>query len=291
MKIWVAVALILSCITLLNAQTNLTGNIGGMTLEQSGNPFIVMDNVTIPTGKSLIIKEGCVFLFKPFTGIIVDGSLIVEGAFEKPVVFTSVNNNKYNPEATILANPFDWNGILITPKAGKVKLSNFVLEFSVYGVKSQKEELTINNGTFVHNGQYNVMIKDIIKPVADNLPFALVNSKEQTAYVKNSNWRKPFAIGTGVIGIAGLGVTGYFMYQRSEYAIKYTKASTQVQRDNYFTKQESYLSYAVISGITSGVLLSTGIVLYFWNNKKSNDKVTISPIMGNTNGIMVGLNF
>jgi hypothetical protein len=56
----------------------------------------------------------CAFLFKPFTGMIVDGSLKAEGTLQNPVVFTTVNDGKYNPNSRQLPNPFDWNGIQVS---------------------------------------------------------------------------------------------------------------------------------------------------------------------------------
>ena len=46
-----------------------------------------------------------------------------------------------------------------------------MLEYSVYGVKSLKEEFVISNGTFTHNGQFHVTVNDSIKNVSDNIPF------------------------------------------------------------------------------------------------------------------------
>jgi hypothetical protein len=127
----------------LVAETTLSGKIDDMTIDQSGNPFIITGNVIVPSGKKLVIKEGAILLFKPFTGLLIEGSLSVEGSLEKPVVFTSENDTTYNTSPKQFANPFDWNGILITQKAKFVKLSNFVLEYSVYGIKAQMEGFII----------------------------------------------------------------------------------------------------------------------------------------------------
>jgi hypothetical protein len=154
------------------AKTHLSGNIGGMTFTPSGNPYLVSDNIIIEPNKKTVIKAGCAFLFKEFSGMRVDGELIVKGTLDSPVVFTSANDSLFSQHAQQLANPFDWNGILITEKATGVELSNFILAYSVYGIKSQKEKFSIINGTFKANGQFHVTVKDSIKPVVDGMPCA-----------------------------------------------------------------------------------------------------------------------
>lgn len=293
MKFW---SIIVLSITILNAQTNLTGTIGGMTLEQSGNPFIIGDNLTIPEGRQVTIKEGCVFLFNPFTGIIVQGSLIVEGKLDNPVVFTCINDHKYNQEATELPNPFDWNGILITPKAEKVKLSNFELKYSVYGVKSQKESLVINNGTFKHNGQFHLTVKDIVKPVVDDIPFSIMNSVEERMdenekRKRNTVWVKPAAIGTGIAGIASLGAGAFYLSRKFKYEDKYSSAKTQPELDRYISKQESYLRKATVTGVIGGILLPAGITTYLWYKNNRNKNVALYPVIGPENGFAIEFKF
>ncbi len=164
----------------LYAQTNLSGNIAGMVLTSEGNPYIISDNLIIPENKRVIIKEGCVFLFKPFTGIVVGGSIIGEGTLDNPVIFTTINDNNYfkfndsthYEETPQLPNPFDWNGILIKKSASIVNLSNFSLKYSVYGIKSKTENIIVSNGTFQSNGQFNITITGMIEKVADGLPFS-----------------------------------------------------------------------------------------------------------------------
>ncbi len=156
------------------------------------------------------------YLFKPFTGFVIEGSLTVAGSIEKPVVFTSENDAKYNPAPQQLANPFDWNGIYITQKAQIVKLSNFMLEYSVYGVKSLKEEFVISNGTFTHNGQFHVTVKDSIKNVSDDIPFSFGKKYEKQLNAENKSgnkttWRKPVGIGLTGLGLAAIGARGLLL--------------------------------------------------------------------------------
>jgi hypothetical protein len=287
---------------ILSAQTVLSGSLTDMTLNRSGNPFIVADNLTVPEGTSLIIQEGCLFLFKPFSGIIVDGSIQVQGTLESPVIFTTENDSKYNPESRQLPNPFDWNGILVNDKARTVKLSNFILEYSVYGIKSLKEEFVINNGTFSRNGQFHVTVKDEIKPVIEDIPFNLgassdsqKNNKGESAKPAGESgnstdsspkWVKPVALATSITGGVTLG-TGVFFFGRVIYSYyRYIDLDEQ-EKSSFRNKFNSSWTPALVFSISGGVLLATGVSVYVWD--KSKTRVSLSPVIGDGCGVMVSM--
>ncbi len=160
------------------AETHITGDITGMTFEAGGNPYIVEQDILIPAGNRAVIKEGCIFLFKPFTGLTVHGHLLVDGTPERPVVFTSINDGEFNSAGEQLPNPFDWNGILVGRESGTVSLKNFSLRFSVYGIKSQNTNIQIENGLFKQNGQFHFTINDKIQFVQDNIPYSYSPTEE-----------------------------------------------------------------------------------------------------------------
>jgi hypothetical protein len=280
----------------LYSETRLSGKLGNMTIERAGNPFVVTDNLIVPEGKTLTIAEGAILLFKPFTGLIVEGSLVVEGGLANPVLFSTENDPKYNPASTQLPNPFDWNGILINPKARYVKLSNFVLEYSVYGVKSQKEEFIITNGTFTRNGQFHVTVNDAIKNVVDDVPFnfgkEFDGKNRKTRASAKATWRKPVGIGLGVAGLVALGAGGYFLYLSNDYASKYANAGTKKQANNFTDKKNSSLTTAGICAVGGLVSGACGIVLMLWKpHTVAEKKVSITPVFGGYNGILITLNY
>jgi hypothetical protein len=276
------------------SQTTLSGNIGGLTLEASGNPFLVTDNLTIPEGKMLIVKNGCVILFKAFTGLIVNGALSVEGTLEKPVVFTSEYDDRYNSQSKQLPNPFDWNGILISQKASNVKLSNFILEYSVYGVKSQKEEFIINNGTFSRNGQFHVTVGDQIKNVVEDIPFNFGKEPEtdkkpiKTAAPGASH--KPVAIVTGVTGAVSLGVSGLFFSRMLGYLKEYDASSQKSVQNAAMENAMTARNTGIVFAAAGAALVTTGIVIHVRDRRASTaKKVTINPILGINCGVAVSL--
>ncbi len=156
----------------LFAETHLSGDIKTATIDSTGNPYIVDQDIVVPAGKKVTIKEGCVFLFKGFTGLNVFGQINVAGSAKHPVVFTSVNDGDYNPKSDQLPNPFDWNGMLIAKESGGALLEDFSLRYSVYGVKSQTANVSIRGGVFRQNGQFHFTINEKIQYVQDNIAYS-----------------------------------------------------------------------------------------------------------------------
>jgi hypothetical protein len=84
--------------TFLNSHafTLLSGDICGKTLDKLNSLYLVKEDIFIPGGETVIIKEGVALLFNSFTGLSVFGSLHVEESFEEPVTFTSINDVNHN---------------------------------------------------------------------------------------------------------------------------------------------------------------------------------------------------
>jgi hypothetical protein len=286
------------CFSAGHARTDLSGNISAMTISAEGNPFVVKDNIIIPKNGHMTITQGCQMFFKPYTGIIVEGSLSIDGTPEERVLFTSINDSMSEEKTNQPANPFDWNGILVTKQAQNISLRNFVIKYSVYGIKSQNANMTIDNGIFNGNGQFNCTVNDKIMPVVDNLAFNYENGKRDDSTPKPQKVRKsslllPVTIGvTAVTGAAALGLMGYYLQQRSASISSYDKATTQIARSDYIEKINLNTRNAVIYGVTGGVLLGTaGVLGVVYYNEKKEQKVSVCPIIGPETGLVVGFAF
>jgi hypothetical protein len=156
----------------ISAETHLSGEIQSTSFDASGNPYLVDKDIIVPTGKTLTIKEGCVFLFSGFSGLNVFGNLAVEGSTQNPVIFTCVYDGDFNRKSQQLPNPFDWNGIIIAKESGSAHFQNFQLRYSVYGIKSQNTAMTVQNGIFRQNGQFHFTMNDKIQYVQDNISYS-----------------------------------------------------------------------------------------------------------------------
>lgn len=262
------------------AETHITGSITDMTFESGGNPFIVEQDIMIPEGKKVVINSGCVFLFKPFTGLSVHGHLVVEGTQEAPVMFTSINDGEFNAQSEQLANPFDWNGILVSRESGTVIIQNFSLRFSVYGIKSQNLNIQIENGLFRQNGQFHFTINDKIQFVQDNIPYSysgsgdavtgkpvknLSSTTNKQAKKSSSTSIKIFrysSLGIGVIGTASSAIFGALSMDSYSRWSDTTDASYSINYKKNEERFKSNLAASIVTGVI-GILGLTGFGISF----------------------------
>jgi len=268
------------------AETHLIDDIGGKTFEASGNPYIVDKDVVIPQNTQVTVKQGCVFLFKSFTGMNVFGSLVVEGTVQSPIVFTSINDANYNTAAEQLPNAFDWNGIYIAETAGAVKLRNFKLMFSVFGIKAKKDDIVIQNGDFKQNGQFHFTINDNIHFVQDNISYSYNAEKEQERVEKPVEDKRPAPekeekkdmtgaakkrrvaavtlLGVGSASLISTIITGIVASNNFE------KAETVPGKYEFYdNKFQAARTITVITGIVSGVTLPVSLFLFVKKDKST----------------------
>ncbi len=275
----------------LFSATHLSDDIGGKIFEPSGNPFIVDQDVVIPKNTQTVIKAGCVFLFKSFTGINIFGSMLVEGTVEKPVVFSSINDANYYPEASQLPNAFDWNGIYVTEGSGDVKLRNFKLMYSVFGIKSKKNEITIQSGHFKQNGQFHFTINDNIHYVQDNISYSYNVEKKEAPVTtqttqpaeaekkpekketsKKSRGRKIAAITFLGIGVASGVPTIITGVKAAQYKDKAKHAATLDEFYSYDDKYQNTSLSTIITGITCGCTIPVSLFLFIKKDKSTMTK-------------------
>jgi hypothetical protein len=234
----------------LRAETRLSGELRSSSLDASGNPYIVDKDISVPAGKQLTIREGCVFLFNGFTGLAVLGDLSVEGSTDKPVIFTSINDGDFNPKSTQLPNPFDWNGIIITRESGSVHMQNFQLRYSVYGIKSQNTLMTIQNGVFRQNGQFHFTMDDKIQYVQDNIPYSynIGSSTDKTNKSDTVTNKKPAKKSAqsntrNIIRYSSLGVGVIGLVAGTVFAIEANKTNNRINEiNNIVNMDKSQLS-------------------------------------------------
>jgi hypothetical protein len=278
-----------------NANSRLAGELHDTTFTIKGNPYFVDDLLTIPKGTKVIIEEGCIFLFNPYTGIEVNGNLIVKGKPKSKVVFTSANDAHYNPETQVFANAFDWNGLTFNLTSDTVQLENFHLAYSVYGIKSMNGRMVIHNGTFRDNGQYDCVINETIQkinpdssfsfnyspPVQDSLGGHRVLSPVELKNRKKNIVALSF-LGLGLIagGVDGYLFSKYIVYRDS---VQNLRGFTGKGLSDLKEKRTFYKSAAIAGASVGGALLVSAFVTYIIPVKDKDTKSSslyISPVDG-----------
>jgi hypothetical protein len=147
----------------------LSGELTG-TLT-SDRPYLVVGDIYVTPGSTVILDAGTVLLFDGFTGLHVQGTLYAKGTPEKPVIFTS-KNDPVNPAATVTPAPFDWNGIDVYENAVGTDFTGCVIKYSVYGIRSQTGYLKIVNTIFSDNGKSDFTVKEERKDLERGVPFS-----------------------------------------------------------------------------------------------------------------------
>lgn len=169
--------LLFFCITsLVYAQKSASGKpipsdtlIGALPslLRYSERPYIVTSNIEVPPDRTVTIEPGTVLLFRNFTGIHIRGRLIARGTPEKPIIFTSEYDRRYNPASVREANPFDWDGIYMTLNSMGTQLTHVTIAYSVYCITSESKFIRLDPLTVIDNGKSIITIEQQEYPLTD----------------------------------------------------------------------------------------------------------------------------
>jgi hypothetical protein len=144
----------------------LVGDLPKVVLAEKG-PYLVTSDIFVPAGKVVTVEAGTVFLFRNFTGIHVQGTLLAKGTEAKPVLFSSENDKRFNPKSTLLPNAYDWNGIFIHDDAIGTDLQHVEVCYSVYGINSLTRFIRLVDVVFKENGRANLTIEGQTQNVTD----------------------------------------------------------------------------------------------------------------------------
>jgi hypothetical protein len=154
-------ALLYAAVAANTASANFETLVGDLpkTILATRGPYLITSDIFVPAGKVVTVEAGTVFLFKNFTGLHVQGTLVVKGTAGQPVVFSSENDKRFNPQTSLIANPYDWNGIFIHDDAIGTDLQHIEVAYSVYGINSLTKFIRIVEGVFKENGRANFTVE------------------------------------------------------------------------------------------------------------------------------------
>jgi hypothetical protein len=138
-------------------------------LRYSERPYLVTSNIEVPPDKTVTIEPGAVLLFKNFSGLHIRGRLIARGTPEKPIVFTSEYDRRYNPSSARDANPFDWDGIYMTLNSLGTQFTHVTIAYSVYCITSESKFIRLDPLTVIDNGKSVITIDQQEYPITDTL--------------------------------------------------------------------------------------------------------------------------
>ena len=80
--------------------TLVSGNVSG-TWSPSGNPYVIVDNCTVPHDKTLTIMPGTEVIIGQGLNLTVTGNIIAKGTAAERIVFTAPNTTTYWGSVTV----------------------------------------------------------------------------------------------------------------------------------------------------------------------------------------------
>ncbi|MDQ3235063.1 MAG: right-handed parallel beta-helix repeat-containing protein, partial [Pseudobdellovibrionaceae bacterium] len=131
---------------------DISGNIAGIW-DKKMNPVYVVGDITLKTGKTLVVKEGVQVYFDPNARFYVEGALLkIVGTAAEPVLFTSLT-----PEQT-------WQGIRVCSAAtcdsedvkGKLEIRHAIFE------RARKADNNPNDVTWRRGGVFNIRMSETV---------------------------------------------------------------------------------------------------------------------------------
>lgn len=251
------------------------------TVAASEKPYLVVSDIEVPFGKTVTIEPGAVFLFQNFTGFQVQGQLVAEGTKEKSIIFTSEFDGRYNPDTSLIANPFDWNGIYIHKDAFGTRLKYCKINYSVYGINSVTRLIRINPCIFFANGKVHLTIADSLHHVEDEKPYNYVlttrDAKAEGVSIKlvdDPKSRKRNIIRyTSAVFLAGgvvAAIYGYNRYDESKSNFdelssdNYENLHHNTKKDWEEARKDKNLDFSLTSvGVGASLLGAIGLIWTF----------------------------
>jgi hypothetical protein len=243
----------------------LLGDLPKTVLAETG-PYLVTSDIYVPAGKTVVVEPGTVFLFKNFTGLHVQGTLIAKGTADTPVVFSSENDKRFNRDASLIPNPYDWNGIFIHNDAIGTDLQHVEIAYSVYGINSLTKFFRILNGVFRENGRANLTIEGQAQTVtAEPYSYSLSVKNAAVDGVPVKILSDPDAPRRNLVRYSGVSVLVVGVVAGAVFTTQWdaSKKRMGVVANDLFTYQNSDFTAAQSARNTNAALMTAGYVIGF----------------------------
>ncbi|MBD3420356.1 MAG: hypothetical protein GF398_09595 [Chitinivibrionales bacterium] len=227
------------------------------------SPYVVVSDIFVPQGKTVIIEAGTILLFNNFTTLQVMGMLLARGNSKSPIVMTSINDKDYNPASTVDPAPFDWNGVVIHESGIGTQMVYCAIIYSVDGIHSMTKFIRLTPCVLMNNGRANFTLEGIKQDVEDGpYEYALATGDPGAQGLSAGLLEDPAAprrnfFRYGGIGLAATGAiigvlfTERFVRDKDRVEALSTKDARNLAQNSSRTWQEAW---STMSGTRNGML-------------------------------------
>jgi hypothetical protein len=175
-------------------------------VKNTGKPYLVTADITVPPGMSVVIESGTRLLFKNFSGLQVYGTLLARGTAERPIIFTSENDRARGSSSATEPAPYDWNGITVTENAVGTSFEYCQVSYSLYGINDLAADIALRKCMFFQNGKSDFVYKGVKQTVLPG-PFTFLPLGEKPAAAVAAVAPPPARKRSGVkIGLQAAGI-------------------------------------------------------------------------------------
>ena len=288
------------CILLIGTsygETPIFGNIAGRTFNPSEGPYIIENDIEIPSGQKCIIPAGVIFLFKRQTIFHIHGDLIIEGANNNKVVFTSYKDPQFSQVKNVDPTEIYWIGLQISNSAQEILLKDLTIKYARLPIESMASSIILENVIFSDNmssqalfsymGNDQIVTPDQVynfpipeTPPEDRAYSLLEASKPATSEVSSSPkpniapeplqetpWYKKKGFRSNLLtsSIIGVGIGGYCFISANTHAKKRDKQEKVYRApDGRYTndhQRKAYDSYNKERKTTENLLIAGSVSL------------------------------
>lgn len=135
----------------LHPQVTLPGGVLFGVFKKEDGPFLITDNVVVPSGQLLEFGPGSViYIGGEYTTITVFGQIFARGTSAEPIIFRSA---KRDPK------PWDWDRIYCRSRNLSI-FEHCTISHANYGVFIENGSASITHSVFNHNSLYGVVVKN-----------------------------------------------------------------------------------------------------------------------------------
>jgi parallel beta-helix repeat protein len=225
--------------------------------NSTGNPYIVVGDVTIPIGQTLTINPGVEVRFDGYYRISVDGTIKVVGTEADRVTITS---NKIAPK------PSDWHTIYINP-SGRAEIQYCNIHYGAYGIYlSSSSNNNISNNNISSNSWPGIRLSSssnnfiAYNNISDNEAGVFLESSFNNTIISNNIFSNSWA--------------AIYIWQSSNNTV----INNNVSNNHYGI----YLQWAPENDIINNKLVNDGV--YILGSQRSHYNTQTIPTNNTVNG-------